>query len=41
MINFDLDTNKYEILTHKAAPTAYSKIRRFILTLQVGELYNL
>mgnify|MGYP000277912882 FL=1 len=30
MINFDLDTKKYEALTQKAAPTAYSKIRRFM-----------
>lgn len=30
MINFDLDTNKYEALTHKAAPTAYYKIRRYM-----------
>ena len=30
MINFDLDTNKYEALTHKAAPTAYYKVRRYM-----------
>lgn len=30
MINFDLDTNKYEAITHKAAPTAYYKIRRYM-----------
>lgn len=30
MINFDLDTKKYEALTEKTAPTAYSKIRRFM-----------